>query len=229
MTTPVEAQAGRPEHSRLISSEAVYAALAGLAALTSGGIWLLMVVEEELGVVAATVQMVVKFTNLTTLLVGVVAAWIATGRSRSETRTIAHLTVIVMAVVTSAVNMTLLGASLPGGWWGVVDLSQHYLIPIAVVTSWSALGPSVVLRGSRLGLALLVPLAWLVVVLGRGAATDSYPYDFLDVSASGWAGVLPTVGMILVFMLVLAAGVRAVDQRRHRTPDNSRGQLPTTR
>jgi hypothetical protein len=209
--TPVAPVTGKPLGMRRV----VYVVLAGVAALTSAAIWLLMIVDEERSAASATLEMVVKFTNLTVVLVAVVSAWIALGRPIGSTRAVAHLTVMVMAVVTALVNATLLDPGLPAGWWGVVDLFQHYVIPVAVVAAWVLLGPSVHVPGGRLGWILVVPLAWLAFVLVRGAATESYPYDFVDVAENGWAGVLPMVAAIVILMVALGATFSTIDRWRH--------------
>ena len=215
MGTRAETKFGSSSGRPFVTREAVYSVISGLAALTSVGIWLLIVVDEGQNLGAATVDMTVKFTNVTVLLVGVVAAWIASGLSPGQARAVAHLTVMLMAVVTAVVNATLLDPALPGGWWGVVDLSQHYVIPLAVVTSWAMLGPPVDVPRSRRGLILAVPLTWFVFVLVRGLMTDSYPYDFVDVAENGWPNVLAAVAAIVVFMLALGAGAATIDSRRH--------------
>jgi hypothetical protein len=193
-----------------------YALVAGLAALTSVGIWMLTVIDEGRSAGAATVDMVVKFTNLTVLLVGVVAAWIASGWSPGRVRAIAHLTVMVMAAVTAIVNATLLDPALPPGWWGVFDLSQHYVVPVAVVAAWAFLGPAPDVPRRSLAWVLAVPSAWLVLALARGESTGSYPYDFLDVGERGWPTVLAMVAAILALMVALAAGGSAIDRHRDR-------------
>lgn len=191
----------------------LYSVLSGLAALTSAGIWLLMIVDEGRGVASATTEMVVKFTNLTALLVGVVAGWIASGRSPGELRAVGHLTVMLMAVVTAAVNAIVLDPSLPGGWWGAVDLCQHYVIPVMVVALWATMGPPVAVPRSRRALVLVVPLIWLVIVLVRGGFSDSYPYDFIDVAENGWPSVLTTVAALVAFILILGALFGAIEVR----------------
>lgn len=195
----------------------MYAVLAGVAVLTSVGIWTLMVVDEERSPAAASLEMIVKFTNLTVMLVAVVTAWIAVGSAAPADRTgaaVAHLTVLVMAVVTALVNAVLLGAGLPSGWWGVVDLAQHYVIPAAIVLAWATTGPAVDIARRRLGRVIVVPLAWLAFVLMRGGVTDEYPYDFLDPEQSGWPGVLTTTAAILVLLVVTALAFVAIDGRR---------------
>lgn len=208
-----EGVAGR---TPLTGRSGVYAGLSAVAALTSVGIWVLMLVDEKRSLGSATLEMVVKFTNLTVVLVGVVAAWIAFGESRGPVRRLAHLTVMVMAVVTAVVNATLLDPALPSGWWGVVDLAQHYVIPIAVVAAWAIIGPPVDVPRKQLGWILAVPFAWLVLVLARGAMTERYPYDFVDATQNGWALVLAAIAAILVIMLAAGLGFARFDQRRSR-------------
>jgi hypothetical protein len=215
METRAETEVCVPSGTPFVTREAVYSVIAGLAAVTSVGMWLLLVVDEGRDIGAATVDLAVKFTNVTVLLVTLVAAWIASGLSPGQARAVAHLTVMLMAVVTAVVNATLLDPALPGGWWGVVDLSQHYVIPLAVVASWATLGPPVDLPRSRHGLILVAPLTWFVFVLVRGLMTDSYPYDFVDVAENGWPKVLAAVAVIVVFMFALGTGAATIDSRRH--------------
>ncbi len=194
--------------------QAAYTVISVVAALTSVGIWLLMIVDEERSVGAATLEMAVKFTNVTVVLVGVVAAWIALDAAPSPARAIAHLTVMVMAVVTAIVNAVLLDPTLPSGWWGVVDLSQHYAIPVAVVAAWATLGPPAEVPASSSGWVVVVPFAWLMFVLARGMVTESYPYDFLDAAEHGWVRVVATVSALFVAMLAIGASISTVDRRR---------------
>jgi hypothetical protein len=214
MSARIETQRSEVTTVPLDARRVSYALIAGVAALTSVGIWVLMVLDEERSVGAATLEMVVKFTNLTVVLISVVAGWIAIGRAPGPVRQIAHLMVIVMAAVTAMVNATLLDPALPSGWWGVVDLFQHYVIPAAVVIAWAMLGPPVDVPPSRIVWIVAVPLAWLVVVLARGAATGNYPYDFIDVAENGWVSVIATVGALLGVMLAAGLGLAAIDRRR---------------
>ena len=149
----------------------------------------------------------------------IVTAWIALGGPARPARKVAHLTVLVMVVVTAVVNATLLDPGLPSGWWGVVDLLQHYLVPVAVVAAWAVLGPRVDIAWSHLGLMLVVPLTWFLFVLVRGEATGAYPYDFVDVAEQGWVPVIGTVAGIVVLMLGLAAAATAIDRHSAQRSD----------
>jgi hypothetical protein len=195
----------------------LYGALVLGAVVATVMLWLLMVVEEGRSPAAATAQLGLMFTNLTTILVAVVAAGIA-AHARWRWLPLGHLTVTAMAVVTAFVNMLLLDPALPAGWWGVVDLLQHYLIPAALLVLWRVLGPRFTVRWSLLPAVAGVPLIWLAVVLVRGSFTGLYPYDFLDAGEEGWPSVFGMIGVIVALTLGLAAGLIAADTRRSSTP-----------
>ncbi len=200
----------------LLGRRRVYGALAVVAYAATVGVWLLMVTDDGRSAGAATAELVLTFTNLTTLLVGVTATAIAAD-VRWRWLSLGHLTVAAMAIVTAVVNALLLDPGLPGGWWGVVDLIQHYLLPLALVAAWLGLGPRFAVSWSQWPKVLAVPFAWLVVVLVRGSITESYPYDFLDAGENGWPSVSLMVVAILVFMLGVAALLMAVDRKRGHT------------
>lgn len=193
-----------------------YGTLSVIAFAVTAGVWLLLVVDDDRSLLRATAELVLMFTNLTTVLVAVVAGFTAWSRTRPRWQGLAHLTITVMVVATALVNAVLLDAALPAGWWGVVDLFQHYLIPVAVVGLWALIGPRFELTWSRLPLVFVVPIAWLAMTLVRGGMTDEYPYDFLEVDENGWASVLGMVGGLLALMISLAAALLAIDHRRER-------------
>ena len=193
-----------------------YGTLSVVALAVTVGVWLLLVIDDDRSLLRATADLVLTFTNLTTMLVAVVAGVTAWPRTRPPWLGLAHVTITVMVVATALVNALVLDAALPAGWWGVVDLFQHYLIPVAVLTLWALLGPRFELTWSRLPMVFVVPIAWLVLTLVRGAMTGEYPYDFLEVDENGWASVLGMVGALLALMVGLAAALLAIDHRRHR-------------
>jgi hypothetical protein len=172
-----------------------------------------MVLDDGRSPARATADLVLTFTNLTTLLVGVVAVLTAAG-STWRWRSLGHLTVTAMAVVTAVVNALLLDPALPSGWWGVVDLFQHYLIPGALLALWLTIGPRFAMSWSTVAAVVAIPVGWLVVVLVRGTTTDEYPYDFLDVGANGWGSVSVMIVAILLFMLAVGAALVGVDRIR---------------
>jgi hypothetical protein len=206
--------ASMPTAARAHVLTRAYGALAVVAVAVTVGVWLLLVVDDDRSLLRATADLVLTFTNLTTMLVAVVAGLTAWARPRPPWVGLGHLMVTVMVVATALVNAVLLDAALPAGWWGVVDLFQHYLIPVAVVALWALIGPRFELTWSRLPLVFVVPIAWLVLTLVRGGMTDEYPYDFLEVDENGWVSVLGMVGGLLALMIGLAAALLAIDHRR---------------
>ena len=52
---------------------------------------------------------------------------------------------------------------------------------------------------------LIYPLAYLLLILLRGALSDWYPYPFVDVAALGYARVLVNSGLLMAAFLVLSA------------------------
>lgn len=72
------------------------------------------------------------------------------------------------------------GSHGPMGWRLVIDLSHHYVLPLAVVAFW-------LLYGAKRKLGPLEPLVWLgypvgylVYMLVRGHCTARYPYAVVD-------------------------------------------------
>ena len=63
---------------------------------------------------------------------------------------------------------------------------------------------------------LVVPLAYLVYSLVRGAVVDWYPYPFMDPGEHGYAGVAVTSVVIAVVLAVIATGVASVPRLRRR-------------
>ena len=192
-----------------------YGLLAFAAFAATIGVWLLMVLDDGRTPARATADLFLTFTNLTTLLVGVVATCVASGLVW-RWLSLSHLTVTTMAVVTGVVNALLLDPALPGGWWGVVDLFQHYVMPLMLLGLWLTVGPRFAVSWRTLPAVVAVPVAWLAVALVRGTLSDEYPYDFLDAGANGWASVATMVVVLLALLLGLGAAFVAIDRARSR-------------
>ena len=121
------------------------------------------------------------FTNQTSLLTSIVL--IATGllgvfRRRvpewlSTVRGIATVCLIVVAVV---YNVLVPGTGSAPPW---VSAVLHIGFPLVVVLDWLLVADRPVLPWRRLWLVLAYPIAWLTVVLARGATDGWVPYGFL--------------------------------------------------
>ena len=94
--------------------------------------------------------------------------------------------------------------------------------PVLTVVVWAVWGPRGWITRREVPLALVIPLAWIAWMLVRGAVVRAYPYDFANVEDLGYASVATTLGLILVFGLVVAAafwGIERLLLRRRVRPD----------
>jgi hypothetical protein len=87
------------------------------------------------------------------------------------------------------------------GWTGIV---LHRLAPAVAIADWvltprrGAPGPRRILWWQA------YPVVFLFATWIRGAATDWYPYTFLDPTASSWTQVLVTTAVVLAAFLAVA-------------------------
>ena len=95
----------------------------------------------------------------------------------------------------------------------------HYLMPVVMVLDWLIQPPKATLAPSHIWYWVIYPIAYLIYSLIHGAATNWYPYWFIDPGKSpgGWIGVTLysaaiTVGFLLVSFALLWLGNKL---RRH--------------
>lgn len=95
----------------------------------------------------------------------------------------------------------------------LADKLLHMVVPLLAVIGWVAFGPRE--RATRQDLApfLVVPVAWLVYTLIRGAIVDWYPYPFIDVAEHGYGVVLLNALGISCFLVGMAFLAFALDRR----------------
>ncbi|HYH56223.1 MAG TPA: Pr6Pr family membrane protein, partial [Anseongella sp.] len=67
----------------------------------------------------------------------------------------------------------------------LADILLHYVMPLLYLFHWVAFAPKGRQRFRNSLWWLVYPLAYLVYALARGAATDTYPYPFIDVIQLG--------------------------------------------
>jgi hypothetical protein len=147
------------------------------------------------------------FTNLSNLFASAVFLLCARAGSPSNAAlrdTLRFVSVVNMTVVGLVFAVLLrnvdLGALLP--WVNVV---LHYVMPCVVVIDWLWQPPASRLTLRHLGLVLVIPAAYLVYALLRGAHIGWYPYPFLNpANVGGYAGV--AVYAVGIAVTVLAAG-----------------------
>jgi len=149
------------------------------------------------------------FTNLSNifaacvLLVESVLTW--RGRELGPLWQLARCaSVVCMALVGIVFSALLrdvdLGSLLP---W--INTWLHYVMPVVVVLDWLVQSPRLPIAFRRLGLVLLLPVAYLAYSLVRGAAINWYAYPFLNPANGGYGTVALTCVLIAVAFLAVSA------------------------
>ncbi len=151
-----------------------------------------------------------------------VSVTLAARRSRGGlAERVLRLDAVLMITVTAIVYQVLLApTAVVVGWSRLTDPILHVVTPVVTVTVWLAFGPRGWVTSRVVPLALLVPLAWIVWLLGRGALVGAYPYDVANVTARGVGPVAVTLVLILVFGLAVACvswGLEVLLRRRRAT------------
>ena len=128
----------------------------------------------------------------------VTAITVLAGRIQSPTLQLARGCATTYIVVVGIVYNTLL-AGLPGGvtleW---ANNLLHVVLPIYAALDWVLIGDRSPLPWTRLWIVTVYPIAWIAVVLVRGASDGWVPYPFLD--------PLTGYGAVAVYCVSIAAG-----------------------
>jgi hypothetical protein len=156
------------------------------------------------------------FTILTNLLVAIVLVASAINLIRRKPPT--ETDDIIRGSATGSIAIVgivfgLLLSQMDSGMIPWTNFVAHYLMPVIMVLDWLLHPPRSKLLLKHIWLWLIYPLAYLIYSLIRGAATNWYPYWFIDPNQSprGWIGVALfataiTLGFILVSFALLRLG-----------------------
>lgn len=93
----------------------------------------------------------------------------------------------------------------PEGIDKVTNVIMHYMTPVIFTVFWITSKHFGALKWRDLYKFVLFPMAFLVFTYLKAAVTGEYPYDFLDISLNGVAGVAPIIGAIVVLILALGS------------------------
>ena len=74
-----------------------------------------------------------------------------------------------------------------------------------------ACGPRGGVSGGVVLKALLIPIAWIIYTLVRGAFVHQYPYDFVNVTVLGYQQVCINIVAILCGALVFLGAIVGID------------------
>jgi hypothetical protein len=85
------------------------------------------------------------------------------------------------------------------------------------IVGWVMFGPRPRIGEDTILLALIWPALYIAYTLAHGAASDWYPYPFIDVAHLGYATALRNGVGLIVLMAGVATLYRAGDTRLPRT------------
>jgi hypothetical protein len=158
------------------------------------------------GVLSRVADTVSYFTIWSNVVVAVSATLAARRRTGGLPERVLRLDAVLMITITAIVYQVLLAPSATVvGWSRLTDPILHVLTPLVTVLVWVAWGPRGWVSARVVSLSLLIPVGWIGWMLVRGAAVGAYPYDFANVATRGAGPVAGTLGLILVFGLVVAS------------------------
>lgn len=111
---------------------------------------------------------------------------------------------VLMIVVTGIIYNAVLAATAKNQGLEVwTNFFLHVLTPTLTFLVWLIAGPRGWISWRIIAASLILPIAWLVFALIRGAFIGAYPYGFLDVATYGYGTVFTNVAGIVVFAIVL--------------------------
>ena len=170
------------------------------------------------GTAARLFNMVCFFTVQSNVIVGVTCGLLAWRLDRTSTgfRVFRLVGVLDIAVTGVVYHVALADLHELDGKAAVADQLLHGVVPVVAVAGWIVLGPRGLIDLRTIGLAALVPLAWLAFTLLRGPIVDWYPYPFLDVRDHGYPQVLLNSAVVALLFLALGFGARAADRALER-------------
>ena len=154
------------------------------------------------------------FTIWSNILVAVIM-WmlVVNPRRNGKIFRVLRLVTILMISVTGIIYQGLLAASAKNvGLEVVTNFFEHQLTPIVVVVVWLLVGPRRQIKWADIPLALIVPIAWAIFALVRGAVIHAYPYGFLNVDKYGLGAVILTVIEIAIFGVIISAIYLGLDR-----------------
>ncbi|ANY19669.1 hypothetical protein A6F68_01151 [Tsuneonella dongtanensis] len=189
-----------PPFSRILAAAIAAAGLATVALQTTINL------EVEGSPLVAFAKLLRFFTIWTNLGGALMFAWLASGRGFSA-RTLLSLAT-AYAVVALVYHALLSATHHPIGldWW--TNLMFHTVLPAAAIGWWLAYAPAAAWRG--LPAVTIAPVIYTPFALIVGAATDFYPYFFLDQPKLGWAALGGWLVALAGFFLVMGAILRGI-------------------
>ena len=152
-----------------------------------------------------------NYSNIVVLLAG---AYLAFSRTQD---TVLYATIranfVAYAVIVGTVYNALLREPDHFGFHNEVT---HVAIPLYLAADWLIRNNRPRISWNTVWIGVSYPVVWVGVTLLRGAATDWYPYFFLNPNTLGWPGVIAYIIAISIIFAGLIAGMVALNHLQHR-------------
>ena len=152
-----------------------------------------------------------NYSNIVVLLAG---AYLAFSRTQD---TVLYATIranfVAYAVIVGTVYNALLREPDHFGFHNEVT---HVAIPVYLAADWLIRNNRPRISWNTAWIGVSYPVVWVGVTLLRGAATDWYPYFFLNPNTLGWPGVIAYIIAISIIFAGLIAGMVALNHLQHR-------------
>jgi len=181
------------------------------------GQFYLIIVNRQVPVAEVIIRYFTFFTILTNLLVAVcgtvllLAAASNWGKFFSKATTLTAITVNII-IVGATYNAILRALWNPQGMQRVVDELLHLVIPIMFLIFWLLFVPKGRLKWGNIFLWTVYPIAYLIVILIRGAFSGYYPYPFVDVVKLGYPHVLLNSCAVAIAFILVALVLIGIDK-----------------
>ncbi len=168
------------------------------------------------------------FTNQTNLLAAAVLliALRYTGRERPVWVEWARVSVATYLVIVTAVYWTMLTHENVSHPWA--NLIIHGLSAVVLVVDWLVEGPRRPLPLRGVGIVLAFGLAWIAVVLVRGATDGWVPYPFLD-PVNGYAPLAIVIASLIMVGLAITVALTQLSRWRAVVPADAHAEMPQSR
>lgn len=153
------------------------------------------------------------FTEWSNIVVAVTFTLLALAPAvRTTLRRVLLLDSLIMITVTAIVYAVLLAPTeVVTGWSRLTNPWQHIVVPAVTVLVFLVWGPRGWFNWRVVLGSLLLPIAWILWMLGRGLVVGAYPYAFVDPLTHGYGAAFATIGQILVFGVIVALVYWGID------------------
>lgn len=188
--------------------------------LTSRGDNVLIVNGQVPGLVTRLIRFFSYFTVQSNILVAITATMLALNPHRDgRVFRVLRLMALFGITITFITYVTLLAPIVNlTGVAVLTDTGLHYVAPLMTVIGWFLFGPRPRIDENTLILSLIWPVLYMLYTLAHGAASDWYPYPFIDVTKLGYLSALGNGLGIAVLMVGVGALYMYLDHRMSRLP-----------